>query len=113
VLAIVQVKKNFYASHLESAYQNLRSVIDIFDFDAAVGGQEFRDAWRQIMGAEPPRIEEHAVLSFEEQILHNTLLFDSLCLSGLRWVITAFQLSLHFAKRFRPPARGICCPPSR
>lgn len=100
VLAVVEVKKNLYASDLEAAYQNLLSVVGTFDFDTAVGGREFRDAWRQIMGDEPPKERELESLSLEEVFIFNSLLFESVLPLRIVWGYHGFATEFSLREAF-------------
>lgn len=74
VIAVVEVKKNFYSADLASAYGNLLSLVDVLDPSVA-GGAAFRDAWRGIMGSELPN--ETLELSLQDRFMYNTLLVES------------------------------------
>ena len=82
VIAVVEVKKNLFSSELSSAYDNLRSVVDIATPDKDIRINLLRDAFTGISKTELPKHEQVSELEERLQLLYHSLIVE--CVLPLR-----------------------------
>ena len=79
VIAVIEVKKNLYLAELNSAYQNLLSVTEIFDPDD-LEIETLRISFESVTGLAFPRDKyELSKLPYEQQMIYHLLVVE-LCL---------------------------------
>ena len=76
VIAVVEVKKNLFSSELSSAYDNLRSVVDIATPDKDIRINLLRDAFTGISKTELPEYEQVSELEERLQLLYHSLIVE-------------------------------------
>ncbi len=84
VIAVIEVKKNLYSNELESAYNLLRSVINISE-KKSLNLNMLRDSYRSFTNKELPNNEELEKLSDEEKMIYNLMIEENI--SPLRIVL--------------------------
>jgi hypothetical protein len=79
VIAVIQVKKNLYATDIDDSYKNLKAVIDISEpRDGEVYMTRLqRDAYKLLMSKELPKRETLSTLSDRENIIYHFLLMEA------------------------------------
>lgn len=80
VIAVIQVKKKLYANDIDDSYQNLRSVIDIYEPREAdkYVGRSLRDAYKAIASKELPNAERRKSLPDKEELLYHYLVMEAI-----------------------------------
>lgn len=76
VIAVVEVKKNLFSSELSSAYDNLKSVVDIATPDKDIRINLLRDAFTGISKTELPEHEQVSELGERLQLLYHSLIVE-------------------------------------
>lgn len=77
VVAVIEVKKNFYTKDLDSSYYNLKSVVDTFEATTDLELSQVIDSYRNIFGEELPERSELEELPFHKQMVYHTLILES------------------------------------
>jgi len=77
VIAVIEVKKNLYSKDLRSAYQNLRSVIEIHE-PKSIKSSILRDSYRTITNHELPDYDQLKMLPIGEQMMYHLLVEESI-----------------------------------
>ena len=77
VIAVIEVKKNFYSSDLDGSYNNLESVVDRFEASRNLNLNQVIDSYRTIFGEELPENEELEKISFYKQMVYHNLILES------------------------------------
>ncbi len=80
VIAVIQVKKKLYANDIDDSYQNLKSVIDIYEPREAdkYVGRSLRDAYKAIASKELPNAERRKSLPDKEELLYHYLVMEAI-----------------------------------
>lgn len=79
VIAIVEVKKNFYGSDLKDAMDWSRDFCcRIFEPPASTNINLLRDAWRSITGQALPEYQDISSLPYHLEMIYHTLIVESL-----------------------------------
>ena len=99
VIAVIQVKKKLYANDIDDSYQNLKSVIDIYEPREAdkYVSRLLRDAYRTIASKELPDTERRKRLSDKEELLYHYLVMEAI--HPLRIVIGYYGYKDEFGLR--------------
>ncbi|MNW32566.1 hypothetical protein D3C74_95110 [compost metagenome] len=100
VVAVIEVKKNLYSSELNSAYQNLLSVIELTEIENDMKIDMLEMSYRNIYGQLLPEADKIKSLPFENQLLYNALMIE--CFLPLRIVFgyDSFASELSLRKAF-------------
>ena len=104
VIAVVEVKKNLFSSELSSAYDNLRSVVDIATPDKDIRINLLRDAFTGISKTELPEYEQVSELEERLQLLYHSLIVE--CALPLRVIFGYDGFADEFSLR-RPVERCV------
>lgn len=99
VIAVIQVKKKLYANDIDDSYQNLKSVIDIYEprESEKYVGRSLRDAYRAIASKELPDSERRKRLADKEELLYHYLVMEAI--HPLRIVIGYYGYKDEFGLR--------------
>lgn len=79
VIAVFQVKKNLFANDIDDSYQNLKSVIDIFEPRQAEPhvGRLLRDSYRALISKEIPNRDRLKDLPTKEELMYHFLTMEA------------------------------------
>lgn len=77
VVAVIEVKKNFYTKELDSSYHNMVSVSNSFEANHDLELSQVVDAYRSIYGEELPEHNNLKSVTFQRQMVYHTLVMES------------------------------------
>lgn len=77
VIAVIEVKKNLYLSDLESAYDNLYSVIKVVEPTENMNTIMLRNSYKSIIGTEMPDYSEISRLPIQNRMIYHSLIIEN------------------------------------